>query len=184
MNSPREADPSSSSNHIDDALTTLRRLPVFRYSSLEMIKLYAYLSEKEHYSAGDVILRQGNTCDGVRLIVQGKVLISHTADERTIKLQALSGEHLNYFGELALISEFKWFFNAHALSEVDILKISRDSFQKVMERFPETYVDIVAEIVRLRVNRFNHQTDYLINHMGPEGLENLATEFPPRQVEE
>jgi CRP-like cAMP-binding protein len=107
------------------------------------------------------------------------VLITHTAESHTIRLQRLCGENLNYFGELALISEFHWFFNAHALGDVEILKLSRDSFKKVMERFPETFMDVVAEIVRLRVKRFHNQTDYLIHNMGAEALENLATQFPP-----
>jgi len=179
MNSLKAADPlTSTSTHMEEALTVLRRLPVFRHTSLETIKLYAYLSRKEQYSAREIILRQGTACDGVRLIIRGEVLISHTAEERTIRLQALSGDHLNYFGELALISEFDWFFNAHAVTDVEVLMISRNAFKKVMERFPENYMDVVAKIVRLRVNRFNHQTDYLINNMGEEALNNLAADIP------
>lgn len=179
MNSPREIKPNSATSDVDDALTILRRLPVFKKISLEMVKLYAYLSKKEEYKKGDIILQQGKPSDGLHLIVQGDVSITHTVGEREILLQKLSADSLNYFGELALIAEFDWFFSAHAWSDVSILSISRESFGKVIERYPETFFDTVAEIVKLRINRFSHQTDYLIGHLEEKALDRLSIELLP-----
>jgi len=177
MNSPRESKTTEPSNHIDDALTILRRLPVFKNISLEMVKLYAYLSRKEQYKKGDIILRQGTPSDSLRLIVQGDVSITRTVGDREILLQKLSADSLNYFGELALITGFEWFFSAYAWSDVSILSISRESFGKVIERYPETYIDTVAEIVKLRIDRFSHQTDYLIDHLEEKALNRLELEI-------
>ncbi len=184
MNSPRESKPTEPSNHLDDALTILRRLPVFKNISLEMVKLYAYLSRKEQYKKGDIILRQGTPSDRLRLIVQGDVSITHTVGDREILLQKLSADSLNYFGELALITEFDWFFSAYAWNDVSILSISRESFGKVIERYPETYIDTVAEIVKLRIDRFTHQTDYLIDHLEEKALNRLALETLPENKDE
>ncbi|MBW1749241.1 MAG: cyclic nucleotide-binding domain-containing protein [Deltaproteobacteria bacterium] len=174
MNSPRESKPTETSNHLDDALTILRRLPVFKNISLEMVRLYAYLSSKELYKKGDIILRQGTASDRLLLIVQGDVSITRTVGDREILLQKLSADSLNYFGELALITEFEWFFSAYAWSDVSILSISRVSFGKVIERYPDTFFDTVAEIVKLRIDRFSHQTDYLIDHLEEKALNRLA----------
>ncbi|MBW1750855.1 MAG: cyclic nucleotide-binding domain-containing protein [Deltaproteobacteria bacterium] len=184
MNSPRESKPTKPSNHLDDALTILRRLPVFKKISLEMIKLYAYLSRKEQYKKGDVILRQGTPSDRLLLIVQGDVSITRTVGDREILLQKLSADSLNYFGELALITEFDWFFSAYAWNDVSILSISRESFGKVIERYPETFIDTVAEIVKLRIDRFRHQTDYLIDHLEEKALNRLALETLPENKNE
>ncbi len=184
MNSPRENKPTEPNNHLDDALTILRRLPVFKNISLEMVKLYAYLSRKEQYKKGDIILRQGTPSDRLRLIVQGDVSITHTVGDREILLQKLSADSLNYFGELALITEFDWFFSAYAWNDVSILSISRESFGKVIERYPETYIDTVAEIVKLRIDRFTHQTDYLIDHLEEKALNRLALETLPENKDE
>lgn len=179
MNSPRESKPTEPSSHVDDALTILRRLPVFKNISLEMVKLYAYLSHREQYKEGDVILRQGTPSDRLRLIIQGEVSITHTRVDREIVLQELSADSFNYFGELALICEFDWFFSAHARSEVSILSISREAFGKVIERYPETFMDTVAEIVKLRIQRFAGQTNYLIDHFEEDTLDKLAMKpFP------
>lgn len=174
MTSPREINLNGPACHIDDALTILRRLPVFKNISLEMVKLYAYLSHKEQYKKGDIILRQGKPSDGLRLIIRGDVSITYAVNNREILLQKLSADSLNCFGELALISEFDWFFSAYAWSDVSILSISRESFGKVIERYPETFIDTVSEIIKLRVNRFSHQTDYLIDHLEEKALDRLS----------
>jgi CRP-like cAMP-binding protein len=174
MNSPRESNHSGSADHVDDALTILRRLPVFKNISLEMVKLYAYLSHREEYGRGDIILQQGRPCDGVRLIVRGEVSITHTTTDRPILLQKLSADSLNYFGELALISEFDWFFSAYAHSDAVILSISRESFGKVIERYPETFIGTVGEIIKLRIKRFSDQTNHLISHLEKDALDKLS----------
>jgi len=174
MNSLRETNYSGSRSHVDDALTILRRLPVFKNISLEMVKLYAYLSHREVYGKGDIILRQGRPCDGVRLIVRGEVSITHTKLDRTVLLQKLSADSLNYFGELALISEFDWFFSAYAHSDAVILSISRESFGKVIERYPETFIGTVGEIVKLRIKRFSDQTNQLISHLEDDALDKIS----------
>lgn len=184
MNSPGEIKPTEPSSQLDDALTILRRLPVFKNISLEMVKLYAYLSRKEQYTKGDIILRQGTPSDRLRLIVQGDVSITHTVGDREILLQKLSPDSLNYFGELALITEFDWFFSAYAWSDVSLLSISRESFGKVIERYPETFIDTVAEIVKLRIDRFTHQTNYLIDHLEEKALNRLALETLPENKNE
>ncbi len=174
-----EVNPNTAGNHLDDALTILRRLPVFKNISLEMVKLYAYLSKREQYKAGDVIMRQGTPSDRLRLIIRGEVSITHTMVDRELVLQELSADSFNYFGELALICQFDWFFSAHARSEVSILSISREAFEKVIERYPETFMSTVAEIVKLRIQRFAGQTNYLIDHLEEDALEKLAMKpFP------
>jgi len=184
MNSPREVNQDGSTSHVEDALTILRRLPVFKNISLEMVKLYAYLSYKEEYKKGDIILQQGTPSDRLRLIVHGEVSITHTVGDREILLQKLSADSLNCFGELALITEFDWFFSAYAWSDVSILSISRESFGKVIERYPETFIDTIAEIVKLRIDRFTHQTDYLIDHLEKKALDRLAMKSLPKNIDQ
>jgi CRP-like cAMP-binding protein len=184
MTSPREVNRSEANSQVDDALAILRRLPVFKNISLDLVRLYAYLSHKEQYKRGDRILCQGKQSDGMRLLIHGDVSITHTVKGREILLQKLSAHRMNYFGELALISNFQWFFSAYAWNDVFILSISRESFAKVIERYPETYAETVAEIVKLRVHRFKHQTDYLVGHLEEEALCRLAmTDFPENDPE-
>lgn len=174
MTSPREINHNGSINSIDDTLTILRRLPIFKNIPLDLVKLYAYLSQREQYAKGDIILRQDTPSDAMRLIIDGDVSITYTVNNREILMQKLSADSMYYFGELALISDINWFFSAHAWSDVSILSISRESFSKVIERHPETFTETVAEIVKLRCARFKHQTDYLVDHLEEDVLNRLC----------
>ena len=177
MNSPGEIKPATANNPIDDTLTILLRLPIFKDISLEMVKLYAYLAKREEYKKGDVILRQGRGADRLCLIITGEVLITHPMVDREIVLQELSADSMHYFGELALICECDWNFNAHAGSDVSLLSISRESFMKVIERYPENFVHAVSKIIKLRLQRFDNQMSSLIDQMDEDTLNRLT--MPP-----
>ncbi len=157
----------------EDALTILCRSPVFKSASLEMVKLYAYLAHREEYEAGDIILRQGDASDRLLLITSGEVAVTFTRGNCELLLQELSADSLNYFGELALICDADWVFSAHARTDVAILSLSREAFRKVVERFPDTYMDTVAEIIKLRIQRYNNQAGYLIDQLGEDTLAKL-----------
>ncbi len=174
MNLPEEINHAEVNNSVDDTLSILLRLPIFKDISLEIVKLYAYLAKREVYKKGDVILRQGMTADRLRLITSGEVLITHTMVDRELVLQKLSAESVHYFGELALICECDWNFSAHARSDVSILSISRESFTKVNERYPENFVNAVSKITKLRLQRFDNQMFYLIKQLDEDTLNRLA----------
>lgn len=170
MTSPRQTEhpDTGNGNHLDEALHFLRRLPVFKDTPLDMLKLYAYLSTRETYCAKEPILLQGDPCDRMYLIMSGEVSICKERSDRMFHLQRLTAEDFNYFGELALLARFNCFFSAWALTDVTLLAITRETFQKVLEKYPERYPLAVEKIVKLRVDRFNNQTDYLLDHLKEE----------------
>lgn len=167
MNSQNQPDAESGA-HLEEISSFLRRFPVFRETPVEVLKLYAYLSRKEQYSAGETIIRQGRPSDRMYLIMQGKVSICEERNEQHFFLQDLTDADLNYFGELALLAKFDWFFSARAVTDVTLLSISREAFIKIHERFPEQYPLAVECIVKLRVDRFVNQIDYLLDHLPRE----------------
>lgn len=167
MNSQSQPDTDTSA-HLGEISTFLRRFPVFRETPVEVLKLYAYLSQKEQYSAGETIIQQGRPSDRMYLIMQGNVSICEERNEQHFFLQDLTEAELNYFGELALLAKFDWFFSARAVTDVTVLSISREAFIKIHERFPEQYPLAVERIVKLRVARFVNQIDYLLDHLPKE----------------
>ncbi len=167
MNSPENTD-KHDLDTMEGKLAFLRQLPFFSNTPLETVRLYAYLSTKEQYFAQEPIIVQGDPADRLFLIISGEVAICEDHNEREFHLQSLSGEGFNYFGELTLLAEFDWFFSARALSDVTLLSISREAFKKVMEKFPENYAETVAFIVKLRIDRFIDQTDYLLDNLKEE----------------
>ncbi len=167
MNSQNQPDTDTGA-HLKEISSFLRHFSVFQETPVEVLKLYAYLSQKVEYSAGETIIQQGRPSDRMYLIMQGKVSICEERNEQHFFLQDLTETELNCFGELALLAKFDWFFSARAITDVTLLSISREAFIKIHERFPEQYPLAVERIVKLRVARFVNQIDYLLDHLPKE----------------
>ena len=75
MNLPNQPDQTDSQDHLEEISTFLRRLPVFQNTPVDVLKLYAYLAQKEQYTAGETIIEQGMSSDRMYLIIQGTVSI-------------------------------------------------------------------------------------------------------------
>ncbi|WP_028583559.1 cyclic nucleotide-binding domain-containing protein [Desulfogranum mediterraneum] len=173
MSSPKHTDNPSGPGHcrIQEALAQLQQLPLFRETPLEILKLYAYLCTQEHYGPGESILCQGQAAERMYLITAGSVTICTEHQGKHYLVQQLSATELNYFGELALLAKFEWFFSAWADSEVTLLSMSREAFQKVLERFPHIYSKAVEKIVTLRIDRLVDQTHQLLDRPNQNPLE-------------
>ncbi len=180
MNSSRDTSPLEMSGRglIDEALPFLQRLPIFSDTPYDLLKLYAYLAEKEQYRQGDIIMRQGEPCDRLHLIMSGRVAIWQEHRGRRFLLQELTSDVIHCFGELALIAEFDCFYGASALGDVEMLSFSRESFHKVMERYPGRYRKAVDRIVRLHIQRFTEQTNYLFDHLREEAWRDFILDDP------
>lgn len=168
MNSPEQSPDLTTINQLTETQAFLHRCSIFSGAPAGVVSLFAYLAKKEKYQKGQMILTEGNRCDRFLFILSGKVEIFQNHAGRRFHLQLLSGDAINYFGELALLAEFDWFFSARAWRDAELLSISREAFGKVMERFPESYQSMVQKIINLRIHRFVDQQKYLMNHLAPE----------------
>ncbi len=164
MNLPGHNKPAAPGQtcQIQEALSLLRKMPLFKDIPVDVLQLFAYLSEKEYFSARSSILTQGRTNQKMYVIVSGKVAICQEYNGRMYNLQQLPSEDINYFGELALPAQFDSFFSAWAETDTALLSISRAAFQKVMEKHPQTYGKTVENIIKLHINRYIDQNRRLI----------------------
>lgn len=156
---------SQEHSSLDQKISFLQQLPFFRDTPLETCRLYAYLSTIEHYEEGEPVIIQGEPCDRMFIIMSGNISICENHHGREFHLQTLSAQGINYFGELALLAEFDWFFSAQAQNNASLLTITRKAFRKVMEKYPEQLPRTVSHIVKLRIDRFIDQTHYLLDHL-------------------
>ncbi len=168
MDSPKQNPESDQVEELVDVQEFLKRWYVFSGAPGGVSKLFAYLAKRETYTKGQVILEEGNLCDRCFIIVSGEVDIHRHYKGRRSHLQLLRNDSLNYFGELALLAEFNWFFSARAWTDVTLLSISREAFGKVMERHPESYQNMVKKIIDLHIRRFADQSEYLLANISPD----------------
>ncbi len=168
MDSPQQSPDIEQVEQLVDIQELFNRSFIFSGAPGGVTKLFAYLAKRETYTKGEVILEEGKPCDRCFIITSGEVDIYQHYNDRRFHLQLLTTGSLNYFGELALLSEFKWFFSARAWTDVTLLSISREAFIKVMERYPESYQNTVKKIINLRINRFVDQSEYLMANIAPD----------------
>jgi len=170
MNSSKTNDTTGTSAvnyQIEESIQYLQHLPFFRDAPLDILKLHAYLSRKEEFSQGSWIAKQGESAPKMALILQGEVSIHERHHNREYKLQQLSAEGMNYFGELTILSQSKQYFSAYAETDVTLLTISREAFQKIVARYPESFPKIVEKIIDHRIKRYTDQTKKLIDKIPP-----------------
>jgi len=146
----------------------LRQSAVFAGAPAEVVKLFAYLSRHRIYQAGEQIILQGDKAESCYLIISGEVDIITRHREQEIVVQRLRAG--SFFGELALLARFDWFFSAKATQETEILIISREGFEKVLSKYPEKRDKITEKVIQLRISRFENQTANLLDRLLEAGL--------------
>ncbi|MBM9605533.1 cyclic nucleotide-binding domain-containing protein [Desulfopila inferna] len=147
----------------------LRNSSIFAGADGEMVKLFAYLAGRKKYAAGDYIIHEGREAEAAFYLLSGSAEVSVSHNDREVVLQQLTPPV--FFGELALLARFKWFFNVRALEGCETLIITRESFQKVVEKFPARRESLIERIVQLRVQRLIEQTSFMLEKV-PDSILN------------
>ncbi len=141
----------------------LRHSPFFSGLNPEVVKLFAYLSVHRICKTGEFLVEQGQKADKAFIVVRGSAEITVEHRGRRFTLQRL--EKNTFFGELALLAQFKWFFNAVAGDDTEVIIIGRTAFQKVIEKFPEQKDKLIERLVQLRVDRLVNQTSFMLDQV-------------------
>ena len=130
----------------------LRTVPMFAGLSQDFIDGLRSKVDLVRYSKGEIICRQNDLADAFYLVRIGfvKVTESHPGGELVL---AYLGRG-NYFGEIGLLRDGRRTATVTALDHVELVRISGDDFQEMVQRFPQirSSLDAVAR-ERLEQNR-------------------------------
>lgn len=150
--------------------------PVFRNVSPDIVKLFAYLAKHKVFYPGELLIQQGKDANRAFLLLSGNVAISTIHKNKDITIQHL--QEGSFFGELALLADFKWFFSAKAETECEVMIVDREAFSKVLEKHPEKQRILTDKIIQLRVARLTDQTEYMLNLIPEDELEKRDLSSP------
>ena len=133
--------------------THLKSVPVFASLTQDFIEHLRDRVELLRFSPGQVICRQGEPADSFYLVRIGFVKVSenHAGGELVLSYLARG----SYFGEIGLLSD-KGLRSATctALDHVEVVRISREDFAEMLERFPSVRSSLTAVAEeRLEENR-------------------------------
>lgn len=144
----------------------LQNSDVFRSTNPDVVKLFAYLAKRKKFIPGDQLIINGKVANRSFLLLAGEVEITTFHHGKEVVIQRLKKGA--FFGELALLAKFKWFFNARATTDCEVMIIERECFEKVLEKYPEKRKPITERIVQFRVERLTEQTEFMLDMMPPE----------------
>jgi CRP-like cAMP-binding protein len=154
-------------------LDYLRQLSPFERTPFEIIRLYAYIARRRYYRQGNFIFRQDQQAERAYLILEGAVALSVETAGRTIQLQTLGP--MDFFGYMALLARYEWPISARATAATEILTLDRESFRKILVRFPDQCLDVAERLVRMRMERMHAHMDTLMKEIkDPIGIANLS----------
>ena len=117
----------------------------------EALQLLAFSCERRQLKAGQTLFAAGEPADGAYFLLHGEIVLSADGEERRVAAGAL-------IGETALIVDVMRGAGARASVDSTLLRISRDTFRRVLSEFPASAVKVHASI-SVRTRRFLDQLE-------------------------
>jgi CRP-like cAMP-binding protein len=103
----------------------------------EALQLLAFSCERREYKAGEALFAEGDAADAAFFVLAGEITLSTTSREQRAAPGAL-------IGETALAAEVARGANAVAAVDSAVLRVSRATFRRVLEEFPQAALKIRA----------------------------------------
>jgi CRP-like cAMP-binding protein len=137
---------------LNDEVKMLRQVPLFSGVSPAKLKLLAFTSERVAYRAGEVLCRQGDVGDAAFVILSGSAEIVVDASAGPIRVAEI-GENA-IVGEIAILCDIARTATVIALTPLEALRISKETFVKLLADFPE----MTIEVMRVLADRLSQTT--------------------------
>lgn len=122
----------------------LRRGPLFKKASLELLEALSANLTAEMFLPGEEIIRIGDVGHEMYILVHGVVAVTNQDGELLAKLRTK-----DVFGEIALLHDTVRMANIRALTACNTLKLEKKDFDRVVASFPEFH----KELKRMHQNR-------------------------------
>lgn len=127
-------------------LEILMQIPLFSGLPIEPLKLFAYFCKRERFKPGEIIFQQHEPDENAYFIISGTAeLIRENGVEEVISELQESA----FIGGLSMFFGMKRLFTLRAETELTCLMLSRERFQKTIERFPEIALRLFQGLVKI-----------------------------------
>ena len=138
-----------------DAVSLLAATPLFAGVDPVRLEVLAFTGTHLAFDVGETLAEEGADADGAFLILSGEaIMLSTEADGRGSAARLDRG---GLVGEIALTQPSSWSATIRAAQPVEILKLERDVFLRLVDEFPE----IAAGCLRSATSQVNSLADDL-----------------------
>jgi len=126
-------------------LDFLRNLPLFRELDLPQLEAIGAAATEQRVAVGAALFRRGDPCDGMFLIVLGRVKLALLAPAGAEKVVEILGPGQS-FGEAVLFADEPHRLYAEAIADSLLLHIRRKAVLDAVERNPEFARRMLSEL--------------------------------------
>ncbi|CAN2042537.1 hypothetical protein GMMP15_850013 [Candidatus Magnetomoraceae bacterium gMMP-15] len=133
----------------------LKKIYIFENLSAEELRLLAGACEEAAIREDEIILREGEATETLRLIISGRVKIIKDLDTDNKKVLAELGPG-EYFGEMNLFDEEPHSASAISVGECQLLLIRKERLNEIIDLYPEISIQII-KIFSQRLRQANEK---------------------------
>lgn len=157
----------------------IRKIDIFEPLDDRIINKIAQVCIPREYSAGDYIVRQGDPGLGLYFITRGRVKVE--IDTNSVKTLVAHLEAGSFLGELSIIDNKPRSANVICLADTGCLLLTRNSFQKLMNKYPEIAIQMARALAARLRKTDERMGQYAITPPEPtistsDGINALATQ--------
>jgi len=130
---------------IEEKISILKDNMIFSNLSEKDLRQIAELSREVSFKKGETIIKENEIADAFYIIVKGKVEIIKEGEESQEEVLATKGDG-EVFGEMAVIDELPRSATIRATTAIDLLRLDKDSFKKLLRSFSDISLEIARSI--------------------------------------
>jgi CRP-like cAMP-binding protein len=146
---------------LEKDVETLRHIPLFTGLPPARLKLIAYTAEIVRFTAGEVLMQQGDQADAVYIIIEGEAeVLIEDDDGHQIHVTNLGANSL--LGEIAVIARSRRTTTVRARGPVTSFKIAAKVFLDLLRTSPEIGMQVMMVLAQRleRTTALLHQHDH------------------------
>ena len=118
-----------------DDIAVLARVPLFEAFDEEQLRLVAFSSEHRRLGRGEILFKEDAPAESAYVVVRGSAELS-TLDRNGQARVVTTVEEGTMLSELALVTMVQRKYTAVALDDLEVLRITRASFHRLIEEYP------------------------------------------------
>ncbi len=146
-----------------EAWQQFRAIPLFRGLSSDAVATISSYTENHTFSPNEFIVRQGAVEQSVWILIGGRceVIKETSSSGRTQSVKLTELEPFETFGEMTLFNGQPRSANVLAVTDVQSLRLSHESFAHVAGRDPAAGVQLASNMVSIVSRRLQFMDDWL-----------------------
>lgn len=145
---------------LNEEVNLLRKIPLFSNIAPSKLKLLAFTSERLKFREGTELFHQGDMGDSAYIIIDGSVRVIVSTPNGDVKVAEMNKNDI--VGEIAILCDVPRTATVIADQDVEVLKISKELFFRMVGEFPQMAVEIMRELA-IRLERTTSQLTQVQN---------------------